>query len=53
MGNKELIKEATEEVLLENTSMNEIIENYGMEIAQEVGENLTIAYNYLVENNII
>ena len=43
----ETVKEAVREFLLENIPMDEIIEEYGMEVAQELGGFLTEAFEYL------
>ena len=44
---EKLLKEAVREFLLENTPMDEIIEEYGMEVAQELGGFLTEAFEHL------
>ena len=47
------VKEALREFMLENVPMDEIILMYGMEVAQEVGDLLTEAYDLLNEREII
>ena len=43
----ETLKEAVREFLLENTPMDEIIEEYGMEVAQELAGFLAEAFEHL------
>ena len=43
------VKEALREFMLENVPMDEIILMYGMEVAQEVGDLLTEAYDLLMK----
>lgn len=49
----EQTKAAIKDFFLENIPMDEIIENYGMEVAQELGDYLTEAFAHLaVKYNI-
>ena len=43
------VGQALSDVLLENTPMDEIVEEYGMETAQEVGELMSMAHNAIVD----
>ena len=45
----ETVKEALRAFMLENWPMDEIILIYGMEVAQEVGDLLTEAYDLLMK----
>lgn len=46
------VKLALNDILLENMSMENIVDEYGMEVAEEVGSLMSEAYDYLI-NNVI